>query len=209
MRTTAAPDLVLATTSRYRLELMSRLGVPYRAVAHHVDERELERSIAPRAGDPHDERLALTLAMAKAESLVSEHPAALLLGSDQVVSLEGEILGKPGTEAAAQAQLARLAGRTHRIVTAVTLRTPDGAHRSHVDVHRMRMRALAPAAIAEYVARDQPLDCAGSYKLEGLGIALFEAIEGADHTAIIGLPLIAVVSLLASVGIAIPYAPRG
>ncbi len=197
-------ELILASTSRYRVELMDRLGLPYRAVAHGCDERAVEVSVPRAPEEGYDERIALTLAMAKAESLAAAHPGALILGSDQVVSLDGKIFGKPGSDVGARAQLARLSGRAHRIVTAVTLRTPDGAHRSHVDVHRMRMRALTPEAIARYVARDQPLDCAGSYRIEALGIALFEAIEGADHTAIMGLPLTATVSLLASAGLTLP-----
>jgi len=203
-RTSPPAELILASTSRYRVELFGRLGVPFRAVAHGCDERVVERSVPRAPEEGYDERIALTLAMAKAESLAAAHPDALILGSDQVVSLDGKIFGKPGADVGARAQLARLAGREHRIVTAVSLRTPDGAHRSHVDVHRMRMRALTPEAIARYVARDEPLDCAGSYRIEALGIALFEAIEGADHTAIMGLPLAATVSLLTSVGLAIP-----
>ena len=202
MMQASGSELVLATTSRYRLELMDRLGVPYRAMPHRCDERETERAIEPAHAT--DEAIALTLAKAKAESLAALVPDAILLGSDQVVCIDGEILGKPGSREGARAQLARIEGRVHRIVTAVSLRTPDGTHRTHVDVHSMRMRALDEAAIARYVDRDEPFDCAGAYRLEGLGIALFEAIEGADHTAIVGLPLIAVVSLLASVGIRIP-----
>lgn len=199
-----APLLVLASTSRYRVELLSRLGVPYRAVAHGCDERAVDATVPREPAESYDARIALTLAIAKADSLAAEHPEALILGSDQVVCRDGEIFGKPGTAEAACAQLGRLAGREHRIVTAVSLRVPGGVHRSHVDVHTMRMRPLTAEAIARYVARDEPLDCAGSYRIESLGIALFEAIEGADHTAIMGLPLTAVVALLNSAGLAIP-----
>lgn len=203
-------ELILASTSRYRIELMDRLGVTYRAVAHGCDERAVEGAVPREPATAHegargyDERIALTLAMAKAESLAAAHPDAFVLGSDQVVSLDGKIFGKPGGHEGARAQLARLSGREHRIVTAVSLRAPDGVHRSHVDVHRMRMRTLTPDAIARYVERDRPFDCAGSYRIEALGIALFERIEGADHTAIMGLPLTAVVPLLIGVGFAIP-----
>jgi septum formation protein len=191
------PPLVIATTSAYRLALVDRLGIPYTAVAHRADERALEPS-GPGATPEH---IALTLARAKADSLADLHPDALILGSDQVVALDGELLHKPGTAANAVAQLRRLAGRTHRIVTAVALRHPDGHTDTHVDVHEMRMRALSGAALAAYVAADQPLDCAGSYKIEGRGIALFEAAAGQDYTGIIGLPLTAVVTLLARAGV--------
>lgn len=188
------PALVIATTSRYRLALLDRLGLQYTAVPHRVDERA-----ARPAGDAVE--VASGLAIAKAESVVASHPRALVLGSDQVVDLDGELLGKPGDEARARAQLARLAGRTHRLVTAVALRRPNGDVATHVDVHTMRLRPLSRAQIASYVARERPVDCAGSYKIEALGIALFEAIAGEDHTAIIGLPLLGTVRLLADAGL--------
>jgi septum formation protein len=190
----AAPELIVATTSRYRLALLDRLGLRYRGVAHRVDERAAEPEGSP-------EHVATTLARAKAESLAEAFPDALLLGSDQVVALGDELLHKPGDAANAVAQLARLAGRTHRIITAVALRHPDGSVDTHLDVHTMRMRALPEAALRAYVAADEPYDCAGSYKIEGLGIALFEAAAGEDYTGIIGLPLTAVVRLLARAGV--------
>ena len=199
------PPLVVATTSAYRLALLDRLGMPYRAVAHRADERALE----PSGPDATPEHVALTLARAKADSLAADFPDALILGSDQVVALDGELLHKPGTAAAAVAQLRRLAGRTHRIVTAVALRRPDGTHDTHVDVHHMHMRALPEAALAAYVAADQPLDCAGSYKIEGRGIALFESAAGQDYTGIIGLPLTAVVTLLTRAGVDVFGAAAG
>ncbi len=189
--------LIVATTSAYRLALLDRLGLTYRAVAHRADERALE----PSGAGVTPEDVALMLARAKAESLAAEFPGALILGSDQVVALDGELLHKPGDAENAVAQLRRMAGRTHRIVTAVALRRPDGTFDSHVDVHVMRMRALPEAALRAYVAADQPYDCAGSYKIEGLGIALFEAAAGEDYTGIIGLPLTAVVTLLARAGV--------
>ena len=174
---------------------MDRLGIAYTAVAHLCDERAVE----PRGAAP--EEIASVLARAKAESLAQLYPEAIVIGSDQVVEIDGQILGKPGTRDAARAELVRLSGRTHRIVTAVSVRSPDGVHHGHVDVHRMHMRPLSPLAIARYVDADEPFDCAGAYKLESRGIALFASIEGEDHTAIVGLPLIAMVSLLGKVGI--------
>jgi septum formation protein len=191
------PELVLASTSPYRRELLDRLGLPYRALAPRIDERAVE----PVGASPED--VALTLALAKARSVAPLAPSAFVLGSDQVVDVDGEILGKPGTPERAVAQLERLAGRTHRIITAVALLDPAGDMSSHVDVHRMRMRVLSHEALAAYVARDNPVDCAGAYKIEGRGLALFESIEGADYTAVIGLPLLAVVTLLEQAGIGV------
>jgi len=188
-------DLILASTSPYRRALLDRLGVPYRAVAPDCDERALAPTGAPA------ETVARTLAKAKADSVAARYPEALVLGSDQVVEIDGDILGKPGTPGAAVAQLRRLAGRTHRIITAVTLVRPGGAHDTRLDVHAMHMRKLDEAALAAYVAREQPLDCAGAYKIESRGLLLFEAIEGSDHTAVIGLPLLAVVALLEDAGV--------
>jgi septum formation protein len=186
-------QLVVATTSRYRLALLDRLGLTYTAAAHLIDER---------AAAPHGqtEHVARSLAVAKAESLAPGYPAAHILGADQIVELDGERLGKPGTEEAARAQLAAMAGRSHRLVTAVALRYPGGQVETAIDIHVMRLRALTADEITRYVAREQPLDCAGSYKIEGLGIALMESMSGADHTGIIGLPLIATLRLLRAAG---------
>lgn len=189
-----APSLVLASTSRYRRELLDRLALPYVAVSHRADE-----SAPGPAGETPDER-AIRLAREKADSVAAAHPGAFILGSDQVVDLDGEVLGKPGTAEAAVAQLLRLAGRTHRLLTAVALRAPDGATSTALDVHRMTMRPLDEPALRRVVERDQPLDCAGSYRIEAGGIALFERIEGEDFTAIVGLPLLTVVRLLAKAG---------
>lgn len=190
--------LVLASTSRYRRELLDRLGVPYVAVPHAADED------APGPfGETPDAR-ATRLAFGKAESVADRHPGALVLASDQVVDLDGEALGKPGGADAAVAQLRRLSGRTHRLLTAVALRHPDGAVEAELDVHRMTMRPLDDAALRRYAERDRPFDCAGAYRIEAGGVALFEAIEGADFTAIVGLPLLTVVRLLARAGWTIP-----
>jgi septum formation protein len=194
----ALPTLVLASTSTYRRELMDRLGVPYLATPHLIDERAAE---PPGAGP---DAIARTLARLKADSLAALHPGAHILGSDQVVDVDGRTLGKPGTPEAACAQLAALAGRAHRLVTAVCLRSPDGQHQEALDVHVMHVRALDAGEIARYVARDAPLDCAGSYRIEAGGIALLERIEGADFTAIIGMPLITVAAMLRRCGFAAP-----
>ena len=186
--------LVLASTSPYRRALLDRLGVPYAAVAHQADERA--------AGPPNEtpDALALRLAAEKARSIAPHHAGALVLASDQVVDLDGSVLGKPGGPEEAVAQLGRLSGRAHRLLTAVVLLHPGGRLETALDVHRMTMRALDEAERRRYVARDRPWDCAGSYRSEAAGIALFEAIEGADFTAIVGLPLLTVARMLRAAG---------
>jgi septum formation protein len=191
------PPLILASTSRYRRELLARLGLPFTALAPDCDEEALKRpGIPPR-------QLAEELADAKARSLRTTHPDAVIIGSDQVCAVDDAILSKPGTPERAMAILARLQGRTHQLITAVTISGPDGEER-HTDVTTLTMRSLDAAAIARYVAADAPLDCAGAYKLECRGIALMETVTSADHTAIVGLPLMAVTRMLARFGLAVP-----
>jgi septum formation protein len=187
--------LVLASTSAARRALLDRLRVPYEAVAPLCDED-------PIRGDTPDETARMR-ALAKAESVARERPDALVLGADQLVDLDGDVLGKPGSAEGARAQLRRLAGRVHRLITAVVLvggEEPEMA----LDVHRMSVRALDDAEIGRYVAADDPAGCAGSYKVESLGIALFDRIDGGDATAIVGLPLMVVCSMLRRAGWALP-----
>lgn len=193
----AARPLVLASTSRYRRELLSRLGLPFTAVAPDADETPLPGE-APAA-------TALRLASEKARSVASAWPRALIVGSDQVADADGVAVGKPGTAAAARAQLARLSGRTVVFHTGVALldAASGSCQTALVDV-RSRFRPLSSATIDAYLVREQPYDCAGSVKSEGLGIALFEAIESDDPTALVGLPLISVVRMLGAAGVAVP-----
>ena len=200
MPTDRLPRLVLASTSRYRRELLARLGLPFTARAPACDEEALKASLPGRTPPEH---LAATLARAKAESLAEAEPGAAVLGADQVAAVDGEILGKPGSAEQAARQLARLAGRAHVLVTAVALAL-DGSVREHVDVTRLFMRPLSSAQIERYVAADAPIDCAGSYRIEARGITLFERIESADHDAIVGLPLIALTSMLGAMGYPVP-----
>lgn len=176
--------IVLASTSRYRRALLEQLGVPFEQHSPGVDEDAVKALHLP------PEAMVTRLANAKSEAVAQGAKDAIVIGSDQCAALDGDVLGKPGTEAAACAQLARLSGNTHQLWTAVTvLDAASGARRVHVDLHRLTMRTLTPAQIAGYVAKDQPLDCAGSYKIEALGRALFTRVEGEDGTAIVGLPL--------------------
>lgn len=189
--------VVLASTSPYRRELLGRLGIPFTAVAPACDEDALkDPALAPQA-------LAERLAEAKALSLAGTQPDAAVIGSDQVCALESRILGKPGTPERAREQLAALAGREHRLITAVAIAHRGRVHR-HTSIARLRMRALTADEIARYVERDRPTDCAGSYKLERAGIALFDAIDCDDHTAITGLPLLALCALLRTCGVIVP-----
>lgn len=192
------PPLILASTSRYRRALLERLGVPFATEAPRCDEEALKQpGMAPR-------ELAEFLAEAKAASVADAFPEAVVIGSDQLVEHDGEVLGKPHTSPAAVAQLERLSGRSHRLITALVVAAPGGVRRRHTDVTTLAMRALDRAALRRYVDADQPLDCAGAYKLECRGIALFGRIDSADHSAITGLPLIALTGMLHELGYAIP-----
>jgi septum formation protein len=190
--------LVLASTSPYRRTLIERLGLRVEVMAPDFDERAAEQALGPVSTAD----LAAALASGKARSLAATCPDALIIGADQIAELDGDRLHKPGSDEAAAAQLRRLAGRTHRLVTAVTvLRAADLRAETAVDVHELTMRPLSEAAIARYVERDRPLDCAGAYKIEALGIALFDRTSGHDFTAIVGLPLTVLVTLLARFGV--------
>lgn len=181
--------LVLASTSRYRRALLERLGLPFEAAAPDYEE-EHDLALPP-------EELVIELARRKALSLAPRFPDALIVGSDQVAELEGEILLKPGTEERARDQLARLAGRTHRLLTGLAVHEPaTGRTEQALDVHEMCLRPLTAEQVADYIDRERPLDCAGAYKIEGSGIGLFEALRGEDYTAIIGLPLTKLVGLI-------------
>ena len=186
------PRLILASTSRYRRELLSRLGLPFEVESPGVPEEA-------RAGET-PAAMAARLALAKARSIAT--PGAVVIGSDQVASLDGELLRKPGAPGVAVAQLLACQGRTVQFHTAVALiATDSGATAEHVDITEVRFRRLEAAALSEYVRREQPLDCAGSFKSEGLGVALFEQISSHDPTALIGLPLIWLAGALREMGV--------
>lgn len=204
MPTTPPPPLILASTSPYRRELLSRLGVDFAVARPETDE-------TPRPDEP-PEALAVRLAAAKAEAVLGRAalgregaPANVwAIGSDQVAELDGRPLGKPGSVENAVAQLTAMSGRTVRFLTALCVAGADGRRFEALDVTVVRFRSLNAGEIARYVERERPLDCAGSFKSEGLGIALFDAIDTQDPTALIGLPLIATARLLREAGYAIP-----
>lgn len=191
------PPLVLGSTSRYRADLLSRLCDGFTQDAPGIDEIHLP-------GELPAER-ARRLAIAKAEAVAARHRDALVIGSDQVAELGAIPLDKPGTAERAREQLRQASGRTVQFHTALCLLDArDGRHHLHVDVTRAVFRTLSDPEIERYVARELPLDCAGSFKCEGLGISLFERIETDDPTALVGLPLIALARLLRNAGYAIP-----
>ena len=195
----ARGGLILASTSRYRRELLSRLTADFRVVSPNVDE-------TPRRGEaPGD--LARRLAEAKARAVAAIEPGAIVIGSDQVADLDGRAIGKPETVEAARAQLAASAGRAivfHTAIAVVDARCEPATIERAVDTTRVVFRALGADEIARYVDRERPLDAAGSFKAEGAGIALFERIESTDPTALIGLPLIALARLLRTAGFTLP-----
>jgi septum formation protein len=187
--------LMLASTSRYRRELLERLRLPFHIARPEVDETPLDGESVPA--------MAGRLALAKAEAIALQHPGSWVIGADQAAELDGQPLGKPGNREAAIAQLSAMSGREVRFHTAVSLVRDEQALQVR-DVTTVRFRTLAPAEIERYVDTEQPFDCAGSFKSEGLGIALFEAIDSSDPTALVGLPLIAVARMLRETGFDLP-----
>lgn len=182
--------LILASTSRYRRELLERLCLPFQVVAPACDEEGLDH-LRP-------EERAIGLAIRKAKSVAALHPKDVVIGSDQIAVVDGESLPKPGNMERARETLGRLSGREHRLVTGVAVVDNGGGGRLEIalDIARLRMRTLSDTQIRDYLAREDTLDCAGAYRIEGLGAALFESITTEDPTGIIGLPLTRVVDLL-------------
>ncbi|PXX99511.1 Maf family protein [Halomonas sp. LBP4] len=188
------PRLVLASGSRWRRQLLDRLEIPYAWASPDIDE-------TPQPGES-PEALVHRLALAKASRLADDWPDHLIIGSDQVAVFEGEILGKPGDEATARANLTRFSGKRVRFVTGLALvDTGRGRHRVCHERYEVVFRALSEGEIARYVERERPLDSAGSFRMEGLGIALFEKLEGDDPNTLIGLPLIRLCALLREAGL--------
>ncbi len=190
--TTAPASLILASSSKYRQELLARLKIPFISVSPELDETPLSHE-AP-------EQLALRLAIAKAQRVAQSYPTSVVIGADQVASLHGKPLGKPGHAAAAQAQLQQLSGQTVTFFSAMAVVSNDQVQ-SIVVTTDCVYRTLSAAAIVRYLAIDLPFDTAGSAKAECLGIALMQSMHSSDPTAIIGLPLIELTRMLAKVGL--------
>lgn len=189
--------IILASTSVYRRELLSRLLPDFRCVAPDVDEQQFHGAKMSPA------EIAVRLAYEKSKAVAVRFPEAIVIGSDQLVDLGQQVLGKPGTEPSAVRQLMSLSGRSHRLLTAVCV---IGPHKQveFVNTTTLTMRSLQTREAERYVRRDQPLDCAGSYRIESLGISLFEKIETEDFTAIMGLPLMQLSLVLRDFGAEIP-----
>lgn len=186
--------LILGSTSRYRKELLARLGIPFEVAAPEVDE-------TPQTNEtPKD--LAMRLAFAKARAVASKYPDAVVIGSDQVADLEGLALGKPGNHANAVKQLQRMRGKTVIFQTALSvICLATGFEQTDLAAVKVTFRDLTDAEIESYLQAEEPYDCAGSAKSEGLGIVLLAAIENDDPTALVGLPLIRTCHMLRAAGV--------
>ncbi|MCB1843220.1 MAG: septum formation inhibitor Maf [Halioglobus sp.] len=190
-------QIILASTSPYRQQLLARLAVSFKTEAPEVDE-------TPRPDEPADE-LVTRLALAKARAVAKRYPQAVVIGSDQVAELDGRLLGKPGNRAAALDQLTASSERCVCFFTAVAVcRHASGHERVHLEPVRVHFRALSRAETLRYLELEQPYDCAGSFKVEGLGISLFQSVESADPTSLEGLPLIALSAMLRELKLQVP-----
>ncbi|WP_040260968.1 Maf family protein [Pseudomonas massiliensis] len=189
--------LILASSSAYRHALLSRLGLPFQAEAPDVDER--------RESGETPSTLVTRLAETKARALAKRYPNHLIIGSDQVAVLGDQVLGKPGGFEKALEQLTAASGRVVTFLTGLAL-LDSHSGQCQVDVvpFTVHMRQLPENVLARYLRAEQPYDCAGSFKAEGLGVSLFERTEGADATSLVGLPLIRLVGMLGAAGIAVP-----
>jgi len=194
-------EIILASTSKYRKALLNQLGLNFSVKAPLVNEDELKNENQ----DVKD--LCLFLAREKAKSIAHENPNALIIGSDQILSFEGEILNKPGTAEKNKELLSYLSDKTHFLYTSLSLISPKGNF-DHLDSTELKMRKLSDENINDYVNKEKAWDCAGGYKYESSGIALFESIKCQDHSAITGLPLMALTSFLIQLGIGLSFLKR-
>lgn len=193
----ALPPLTLASSSPFRRQLLERLGLEFDHLSPDIDE-------TPAAGESPDS-LVLRLARQKALKAADTHPDALIIGSDQVSLLDGEIAGKPGNRNNAIAQLKRASGRTVTFLTGLCLyNSRTGRQQRGCERFLVHFRTLSDDAIERYVDAEQPFQCAGGFKSEGLGISLFKGLEGRDPNALIGLPLIMLTDFLAAEGVLVP-----
>jgi 7-methyl-GTP pyrophosphatase len=191
------PKLILASTSRYRRALLERLGIPFTALAPETSEDRLPGELPPDR--------ALRLSIAKAQAIATRRPDAVVIGSDQVAAVGSQILEKPGDGARCRAQLTAASGSSARFHTGCAVIGPQaGIRLVHLDTTTVFFRSLTGQEIERYVECERPLDCAGGFRVEGLGISLFESIESRDPTALIGLPLIWLAGALRRAGFPVP-----
>ncbi len=186
--------IILASSSPYRRALLQRLGLTFECMTPDIDETPKPGELCPA--------LAARLALEKAEAIAKSHPDALVIGSDQTASIKGQRLSKPGNHQVATAQLKACADNSVIFYTGLALvQHKRGFSQTRIEPYTVHFRALSDAQIDAYLRKEQPYDCAGSFKCEGLGISLFKALEGRDPTALEGLPLIALTDLLAEAGV--------
>lgn len=191
-----SPKLLLASTSPYRRALLERFGLPFEALAPGVEES--------RQANEEPIELAHRLARMKAEAIAARYPQAVVVGSDQLAAYGRQILGKPGTVELCREQLRSMSGQRVNFYTAVHVIGVKASHEAHLDITPVTFRNLTEEEIERYVSRERPLDCAGGFKMEGLGITLFERIDSQDPTALIGLPLIWLSGALRRAGFTLP-----
>ncbi len=191
------PDLILASTSVYRRALLEKLALPFRCMAPHVDETPLQGESA--------EQLVQRLALEKAKAVASQNPDSWVIGSDQVCIINGAVVGKPGSESEAIAQLQAASGQRISFYTGLCLYDAAQArYQLQAEPFHVHFRTLSSEQIKRYIKTEAPFDCAGSFKSEGLGITLFRQLEGRDPNSLIGLPLIALVDMLDAWGLELP-----
>lgn len=190
--------LILASTSDYRKALLARLGITFSCQSSDFDEASFKTK------DLHPRELSRLLSLGKAEAVAKNNPKSIILSGDQVLDFEGRSFGKPGNAKNAAKQLSQLQGTEHSLHTSYTLITPDGPALERTVSARLKMRRLKEDEILRYIEKDRPIACCGSYKLESLGVTLFERIECADHTSIVGLPLMLLAHDLRKLGFKTP-----
>lgn len=191
-------EILLASTSPYRKEQLKNFGLEFRAIAPKIDEESFKSSkLNPK-------KLCEFLAEKKAESLVASHPSDLIIGADQLVNLNGKILGKPKSREKAIVMLRQMSGKTHQLITALCICYKGKTYHATV-VAKIKMRKLSRSDILQYIYRDNPLDCAGSYKFEMSGLSLVKRMSVSDPSSLTGLPLISLTHLLLKIGEPVPF----
>lgn len=187
---------MLASSSVYRRALLERFGLPFKVVPPGTNEAHVAGELPPDR--------AIRVALEKAHAVATQHPDAVVVASDQVAAMGSIVLDKPGTADKCRAQLRALSGSSARFHTSCVVIAPDGERWAHLDTTTVTFRTLSPVEIERYVAREQPVDCAGGFKAEALGITLFASIDSQDPTALIGLPLIWLAGALRQSGFSLP-----
>ena len=190
-------NIILASTSKYRCEQLKRLNITFSTLSPNVDETPLKTATEDHV------QLSRKLALLKAKAISNQHHDSIVIGGDQVASFNNAILSKPLSEENAIEQLTCLSGNEHRLITSLAI-ISDRKEYIHSCIATMKMRPLSDEQIKKYVEQDEPLDCCGSYKLEALGISLFEKIDCPDYTSIIGIPLMWTAQTLSTLGVSVP-----